>query len=77
MDGGWMDGWMEGGWMDGWMDGWVGGWIDGWMDGWMVNKEMDLTLVISSDLERRNVDVEEKKYLLDTGVVTETQINMG
>ena len=52
--------------------------MDGWMDGWMVNKEMDLTLVISSsDLERRNVDVEEKKYLLDTGVVTETQINMG
>ena len=58
--------------------------MDGWMDGWSMNrltrflKEMDLTLVISSsDLERRNVDVEEKKYLLDTGVVTETQINMG
>ena len=66
---GWMDWWEGGGWMDRWMDG--------WMDGWMVNKEMDLTLVISSDLERRNVDVEEKKYLLDTGVVTETQINMG
>lgn len=29
------------------------------------------------DLERRNVEVEEKKYLLETGFVTETQSNMG
>ncbi len=29
------------------------------------------------DMDRRTVDVEEKKYLIDTEIVTETQGNMG
>ena len=35
------------------------------------------TSLISSDLQRRSLELEERKYLVGRGVVTETQSNMG
>ena len=45
------------------------------VSGYMV--PCSVPLLSSSDLQRRSLELEERKYLVGRGVVTETQSNMG
>ena len=44
---------------------------------WEYRGGILIMLTDSSDICRRNVELDERKYLMGRGVVTETQSNMG